>query len=163
MSLSITSISLRATLSWLLKEHVVILLPLEKKRMFRKSINLRLYSLEEKIILYCPSTPAPPVQRMTLKPCWQWRLQPRGGRAEGGTHLGGVPCVRKSGNTRGKAHLDITEYMESKATQNSMKLILAEIIPHLSHTIIFPLLNKMPSYFHQIGIWPIQEQTWKSP
>lgn len=44
-----------------------------------------------------------------------------------------------------------------------MRPILAEIKSHLSHTIISPLLNKMPSYFHQIGIWPIPEQAQESP
>lgn len=81
---------------------------------------------------------------------------------EGGTLLCVVPRVRKRRKTRRKAHLDTTKYMNPKL-QNSMKPILAEIKPHLSHTIIFPLLNKMPSYFHQIGIWPIQEQTRESP
>ena len=52
---------------------------------------------------------------------------------------------------------------DSKATQNSVKPILAEIKPHLRHTIISPVLNKMPSYFHQIGIWPIQEAARESP
>lgn len=44
---------------------------------------------------------------------------------------------------------------ESKAVQNSTKFIQAEIKPQLPLTIISPLLNKMPSYFHQIGILPI--------
>lgn len=67
-------------------------------------------------------------------------------------------CKSKTKSTPGQDNT-----CESETTQNSMKSILAEIKPHLSHTIISPLLNKMPSYVHRLGIWPIQEQASESP
>lgn len=44
------------------------------------------------------------------------------------------------------------EMCESKAKQNNKKFIQAEIKPQLPHAVMSSLLNKMASYFRQIGI-----------
>lgn len=41
---------------------------------------------------------------------------------------------------------------ESKAKQNSKKFIQAETKPQLPHAVTSSLLNKMASYFRQIGL-----------
>ena len=50
-----------------------------------------------------------------------------------------------------------------KVKQNRVRPILAEIKPQLHHTTISSLLHKLPSYFHQTGTWPMQEQARGSP
>ena len=52
---------------------------------------------------------------------------------------------------------------DSKVKQNRVRPILAEIKPQLHHTTISSLLHKLPSYFHQTGTWPMQEQARGSP
>ena len=126
-----------------------------------KSTKPKVAFLGRKIRLFV-TLPPWPSSTMALHPSQQWRIQLRRRR------MGQRPplCHARSSETwknERESRPGHEKTHDSKATQNSVKPILAEIKPHLRHTIISPVLNKMPSYFHQIGIWPIQEAARESP
>lgn len=126
-----------------------------------KSTKPKVAVFSRKIRLFVTLPPWPSCT-MALHPSQQWRIQLQRWR------MGQRPplCDARSTETwknEKESRLGHWKTHDSKATQNSVKPILAEIKPHLCHTVISPVLNKMLSYFHQIGISPIQERARESP